>query len=133
MIENSGSSGYNSPSQGWRGGRGGWRARGRGRGTPLAPENLKVYAPNAKRGALPPRREDGFDMPSGERKRIPSRGLGASKYSGNTNVPLSQLLTIDRPYLRPIKFVPAQLTPVLFEREEEIIEVPQVTGTGSTL
>lgn len=91
-------------------------------------QNYKVFAPNAKHGTLPPRREDDQNANNSGRPRIPSRGLGSSRYTGNTNVPLSNLLNIDRPYLRPIIFVPAQLTPVLFRREEEIIEVPEVIG-----
>ncbi|THH10519.1 hypothetical protein EW145_g1277 [Phellinidium pouzarii] len=41
----------------------------------------------------------------------------------NPNMPLSKLLALDRPYLKPIHFVPAQLTPVLFKDEEELLVV----------
>ncbi|EJD03029.1 uncharacterized protein FOMMEDRAFT_146750 [Fomitiporia mediterranea MF3/22] len=119
-------SGTISPAPSFRGrGRGNYNGRGRGRGyrggtsTPL---NLKVYA-GGYRTPPPPRREDwsGTVTPTGRGAgRGPSRGLGA-RY--NPNLPLSKLLALDRPYLRPINFVPAQLTPVLFQHEEELIEV----------
>ena len=56
-----------------------------------------------------------------------SRGLGMSA-GAQANMPLWKLLSMDRPYLRPINFVPAQITPVLFQREEEILEVEEFIG-----
>ncbi|KAL5507239.1 SQS1 [Sanghuangporus vaninii] len=116
-ADDSPGSGYVSPAPRMRG-RGGNRGRGRGISTPL---NLQVY--NNGRTPPPPRREDAYDRtaPGGRGSgRGPSRGLGA-RY--NSNMPLSKLLALDRPYLRPINFVRAQLTPVLFEHQEELIEV----------
>ena len=88
---------------------------------------------NNGRTPPPPRREDDFDPIASKGRgsgRGPSRGLGA-RY--NPNLPLSKLLALDRPYLRPVNFVRAQLTPVLFERQEELIEVHEFKGAQSTL
>ncbi|KAL5485162.1 SQS1_6 [Sanghuangporus weigelae] len=118
-ADDSPGSGYASPAPRARG-RWGNRGRSRGRGV-STPLNLQVY--NNGRAPLPPRREDAYDRtaPGGRGSgRGPSRGLGA-RY--NPNMPLSKLLALDRPYLRPINFVRAQLTPVLFEHQEELIEV----------
>ncbi|KAL5523824.1 hypothetical protein ACEPAG_7997 [Sanghuangporus baumii] len=118
-ADDSPGSGYASPVPRARG-RGGNRGRSRGRGV-STPLNLQVY--DNGRAPPPPRREDAYDrtVPGGRGSgRGPSRGLGARF---NPNMPLSKLLALDRPYTRPINFVRAQLTPVLFEHQEELIEV----------
>lgn len=79
-------------------------------------------SPVPKRGAIPYAAPSDVhfrrDEPT-ERRRV-SRGIGASAATYTTNVPLSQLL--DRPLLRPVVFVRAQLQPVLFQRTEELLE-----------
>ncbi|KAH8119303.1 hypothetical protein DFH11DRAFT_436700 [Phellopilus nigrolimitatus] len=106
-----------SPAQ-----RGFGRGRGRGRGRGFDYRTFDA----GNRSPPPPRRnvDSGSATPSGRGNgRGPARGLGA-KY--NANMSLSKLLALDRPYLRPITFVPAQQTPVLFQRPEEIFEVEEL-------
>ncbi|KAF9048193.1 hypothetical protein BDZ89DRAFT_1126785 [Hymenopellis radicata] len=47
---------------------------------------------------------------------------GAQRGRANPSGPLSNLLYEDRPYLRPIKFVPSQQARFLFQEEEEILK-----------
>ena len=116
----------NAPSSAQRG-RGGKVnvARGRGRGSGTSTPNYVVYHNNT-RAPPPPRVEgsSGYGTPNG-RGRPRGGGLG-SKF--NPHMSLSKLLAIDRPFLRPITFVPAQLTPVLFKEEEELIQVEPFIG-----
>lgn len=101
-------------------------ARGRGRGSGMSTPNYVVYNNNT-RTPPPPRVEGGtmgYGTPTG-RGRPRGGGLGA-KF--NPQMSLSKLLSIDRPFLRPITFVPAQLTPVLFKEEEELIQVEPFIG-----
>lgn len=84
-------------------------------------QNFMTFKSNGR--APPPRPFDSgmSDRPREQRtERKVSRGLGA-KNTGN--ISLSAALALDRPYLRPIHFVPAQLTPVLFQQQEELIQV----------
>lgn len=78
-------------------GRGGFDRGGRGRG-------------NWSRG----RGDSGDSTPKRQR-----RGFG---YSGNAYASLSKLLDRDRPFLKPIHFVPSSLTPTLFREEEDILQ-----------
>lgn len=94
--------------------RGGALPRGRGRGQGQA-FGSPGFAANASAGRGRGG-GSGRGTPRGK-GRGPSRGLGV-----NSNMPLAKLLALDRPYLRPIAFVPAQITPILFEEEDEIIE-----------
>ncbi|TDL25994.1 hypothetical protein BD410DRAFT_560308 [Rickenella mellea] len=50
------------------------------------------------------------------------RGRGFNRF--DQNIPLAKLLDMDRPLLKPITFVRAQINPILFQRHEEILEVP---------
>ncbi|KAK0483271.1 hypothetical protein IW261DRAFT_1332274, partial [Armillaria novae-zelandiae] len=66
----------------------------------------------------------GYSSPRGKG----GRGRG-SRGRGRGDGPLSKLLYEDRPYLRPIKFVPAVNNRILFQEEEEILK-PVVEEVG---
>lgn len=69
----------------------------------------------------------GYSSPRGKR----GRGRG-SRGRGGGDGPLSKLLYEDRPYLRPIKFVPSVNTRILFQEQEEILKpVAEEVGTCS--
>jgi hypothetical protein len=54
-------------------------------------------------------------------------GHGRSKL--RHDAPLSKLLYEDRPFLKPVIFVPSVHTRTLFEQEEELLQ-PQVEDVG---
>ena len=121
VIErNSGSTETNpSPIQNRRGGQPRTNRRG-------LSNNFRVFTPPNRQPPLP--RRSANENETGQPRKI-SLGLGAkpsNKY--NAKMPLSNLLALDRPYLRPVIFVPAQIMPVLFQNEEEIMEAPKATG-----
>ncbi len=59
---------------------------------------------------------------------------GAQRGRPNPSGPLSNLLYEDRPYLRPIKFVPSEQARFLFQEEEEILKpVVEDVGTSSPI
>lgn len=85
-----------------------------------------TFRPNGRAPPPRPLDPDMADRPPERRtERKVSRGIGA-KYTENMS--LSAMLALDRPYLRPIQFVKAQLTPVLFKDEEELIQVEPFVG-----
>ncbi|KAJ7621039.1 hypothetical protein FB45DRAFT_992151 [Roridomyces roridus] len=144
--------GGGQPAQNGRGrGRGGPRGRGRGRGNAPAydlsremdfmvqmyPDNVGVnrggYAAPGFRGRgigspvrgyeSPPRgrgrgRGD-FDSPGRGRGRG-GRGRGGPKL--RPDAPLSKLIYEERPFLRPIKFVPSVHHATLFQAQEELMQ-----------
>lgn len=111
----------------------GYRGRGRGGAGSPAHINSGATTPRRARGGMPdhsPRgargRGDGFDYNSSRS----GRGRGAAKLPLNT--PLSKLLYQERPYLKPIIFVPSVFTRKLFEEEEDLVK-PQVIDPGKSL
>lgn len=76
------------------------RGRGRGRGD----LNYQYQSPREKKGG--PR---GSKLPH--------------------DAPLSKLLYGERPFLKPVIFVPSVHTRILFEQEEDLLQ-PQVKGIG---
>ena len=121
-----------TPRGGKSGGRGGFssgpksgtttpnRARGRGRG-----------------GYDSPRGRGRGQFDSGGRGRRRDFGIGSSpKGPGRGGMPdtLSNRLYLERPFLRPIKFVPSVLSKVLFQQEEdEELLKPGVEEVGTWL
>ncbi|KAJ7596595.1 hypothetical protein C8J56DRAFT_917845 [Mycena floridula] len=107
---------------GGRGGRG--RGRGRGRGAEIEESMDFVLQQwpdsNSQSHRASPRGTIGFSPRGRGRQTGPSRGNGA---------PLSQLLHLERPLLRPIIFVPSQQSKYLFQVEEEILQ-PIVEDVG---
>ncbi|KAF9557967.1 hypothetical protein CPC08DRAFT_710000 [Agrocybe pediades] len=109
--------------------RGGKRG-GRGGGTNSTP-NSSSTTPNRGRGRGrggydSPRGRGGYDSPRGRGRGQfePSgrgRGIGSPRGGGRGGMApntLSGHLYLERPFLRPIKFVPSVLTKVLFQEEE---------------
>ncbi|KAK0197483.1 hypothetical protein F5146DRAFT_1015527 [Armillaria mellea] len=129
-------------------GRGGGRGRGRGRGGfyPATETDfiVQMYGENtvpggyhtphgqARRGiGSPPANYNSYSAPpSGYSSPRGKGGRGrGSRGRGRGDGPLSQLLYEDRPYLRPIKFVPSVNTRILFQEQEEILK-PIVEEVG---
>ncbi|KAK0240504.1 hypothetical protein EDD85DRAFT_825551 [Armillaria nabsnona] len=129
-------------------GRGGGRGRGRGRGGfyPTAETDfiVQMYGENTIPGEYhtpqgqarrdigsPPANYNSYSAPSSRYssprgKRGRGRGL---RGRGGGDGPLSKLLYEDRPYLRPIKFVPSVNARILFQEQEEILK-PVVEEVG---
>ncbi|KAF7972549.1 hypothetical protein HWV62_17756 [Athelia sp. TMB] len=110
----------------------GYRGRGRGGAGSPAHINSGATTPRRARGGMSdhsPRgargRGDGFDYNSSRS----GRGRGAAKLPLNT--PLSKLLYQERPYLKPIIFLPSVFTRKLFEEEEDLVK-PQVIDPEDT-
>ncbi|KAG0707012.1 hypothetical protein DFH29DRAFT_897923 [Suillus ampliporus] len=59
-----------------------------------------------------------FDAP----RARPGFGHGRNRNGPDSNTPLSKLLSSERPYLRPVIFVPSVHTRTLFEEVEEILQ-----------
>lgn len=60
---------------------------------------------------------------------MPQRGRGpGTRQPSNLNAPLSDLLYLERPLLKPIKFVRATHTPFLFQESEEIFQTPSTSN-----
>ncbi|KAK0502896.1 hypothetical protein EDD18DRAFT_1135523 [Armillaria luteobubalina] len=129
-------------------GRGGGRGRGRGRGRGgfyLPTETdfiVQMYGENtmpagyhpqglARRGiGSPPANYNSYSLSPGYSSPRGKGGRGrGSRGHGRGDGPLSKLLYEDRPYLRPIKFVPAVHNRILFQEQEEILK-PVVEEVG---
>jgi hypothetical protein len=52
----------------------------------------------------------------------PGFGHSTNRNRNAPDAPLSKLLYSERPYLKPIKFVPSVLTRTLFQEEEDILQ-----------
>ncbi|KAK0448358.1 uncharacterized protein EV420DRAFT_1567546 [Desarmillaria tabescens] len=79
----------------------------------------------------PPSNYNSYSAPSPGYYSPRGRGRGGrgARSRGGSNGPLSKLLYEDRPYLRPIKFVPSVNTRILFQEQEEILK-PVVEDVG---
>ncbi|KAI6021583.1 hypothetical protein BKA83DRAFT_4284209 [Pisolithus microcarpus] len=65
---------------------------------------------------------------------MPQRGRGpGTRRPSNLNAPLSDLLYLERPLLKPIKFVRATHTPFLFQESEEIFQTPSTSNIQSNV
>ncbi|KAG1889924.1 hypothetical protein F4604DRAFT_1707448 [Suillus subluteus] len=96
-------------------GRGGFGS-GSGSGTP-------------QRGGSTPRRGMGIPRGRGRGRGISDAprartgfGYGTNRNRNAPNTPLSKLLDSERPYLKPVIFVPSVLTRTLFHEEEDILQ-----------
>ncbi|KZP26541.1 hypothetical protein FIBSPDRAFT_928685 [Athelia psychrophila] len=121
-------------------------ARGRGRGAVASPAYANSGASTPRRGDYAPRGgrgrgDGGYDRnsPRGGRGRGDGgydrnslrggRGRGGPKLG--RDAPLSNLWNEERPFLKPIIFVPSVHTRILFEEEEDLVK-PQVLNTEDT-
>ncbi|KAG2039710.1 hypothetical protein BDR03DRAFT_916666 [Suillus americanus] len=96
-------SGSGTPQRGGTTPRRGMGIRGRGRGRGISDA---------------PRARTGF-------------GFGTNRNRNAPDAPLSKLLYSDRPYLKPVIFVPSVLTRTLFHEEEDILQ-PAAESAGSS-
>ncbi|KAK0445434.1 hypothetical protein EV421DRAFT_1796547 [Armillaria borealis] len=140
---------YNRGRGGGRGrGRGRGRSRSRGRGGfyPATETDfiVQMYGENtipggyhtpqgqARRGiGSPPANYNSYSAPSSgysSPRGKGGRGRGL-RGRGRGDGPLSKLLYEDRPFLRPIKFVPSVNSRILFQEQEEILQ-PVVEEVG---
>ena len=109
--------------------RGGYRGRGRGSGSS---SQLNSGSGTPGRVDSPGGRGRGRGGDSHDYRYQSPRRRGAAAGRGSKlrhDAPLSKLLYEERPFLKPIIFVPSVYTRTLFEQEEDLLQ-PQVEDIG---